>query len=124
GARPTAENPTLPYRLRAHAPAEKRTRSAPGENGITTVPTVHHHTNQPEVSAKFVRILQDIAANVFKLSVLTTVALFGYLLWGLFSGQLTDATQMRSRQEIAHILQLIPQLAMWLNISLIALVGS
>ncbi len=69
-------------------------------------------------------VLMDWISVLFKVSVVATACIFGYLLYGLFSGQLADATIARGVSKLAaaekqHVLDLIGQLCTWLNITLV-----
>ncbi len=69
-------------------------------------------------------VLMDWIAVLFKVSVVVTACIFGYLLYGLFSGQLADAAVGNTTVGVAaadkqHVLNLINQLCSWLNVTLV-----
>jgi hypothetical protein len=61
--------------------------------------------------------LLDFAGKAFYISLVLTIALYGYLFWGLFSGELADVTHM-SKADQLHALSSIQTLSNWLNFSL------
>lgn len=60
----------------------------------------------------------DIATKVFQITIVTTILLLGWLLWGMFSGKLADTPKM-PRIEQAQALQTVQMITTWLRISLI-----
>lgn len=64
----------------------------------------------------FGEIVRDWARNVFYIGLIPTVGLIGYLLYGLFTGQLANTAHNKLD---AHAVELISQLSTWLNISLV-----
>ena len=69
-------------------------------------------------SNKIQQTITDIASKVFPIAGILTVILLAYLLYGLFSGQLTDVAGMSSEQK-AHAVDLVTSVSRYLNISLI-----
>jgi hypothetical protein len=63
----------------------------------------------------------DILSKVFQLSLIPTILLTVWLMWGLFSGKLADVAGM-SAADHAAALQTITTLSQWLNISLLVTV--
>jgi hypothetical protein len=59
----------------------------------------------------------DAIKKVFQVSLIPTLGLFIYLMYGLFSGALADVAGKPA--ESAHALQLVQQLSLYLNISLV-----
>lgn len=68
--------------------------------------------------------LLDFAALAFKLSLVTTVGLLGYLLWGLFSGSLADAMQPSQGTDPKQVLQAVHNVTLWLTISVVVTIVS
>jgi nitrate reductase NapE component len=62
----------------------------------------------------------DIAAKLFPIAAIATVLIYGYIFYGLFSGQLGDAVGQTAQQG-QHALELIKKLSLWLNISLVVM---
>ena len=67
-------------------------------------------------STAFFNSVQDLAKNVFYVSLFPTIGILAYLLYGLFSGQLADASAGKASLQTIH---LVGQLSFYLNISLI-----
>ena len=63
----------------------------------------------------------DILTKVFQISLIPTILLTAWLMWGLFSGKLADVAGA-SPADHASALQTITTLSQWLNISLIVTV--
>lgn len=68
----------------------------------------------------FAETLREYAQKIFYASLIPTIGLLGYLLFGLFSGQLADAAKGTAD---AHALTVINQISFWLNISLIVTIA-
>lgn len=64
----------------------------------------------------FFSSVQDLAKNVFFVSLFPTIGILAYLLYGLFSGQLADASVGKASAQTVH---LVGQLSFYLNLSLI-----
>ena len=62
----------------------------------------------------------DISAKIFPLAAIAVALLYGYIFYGMFSGQLAG-TAAHSKTEALHAVQLIGQLSMWLNIALVVM---
>jgi MFS family permease len=58
----------------------------------------------------------DLMQKVFFVGLIASVALFGYLIYGLFTGQMADAV---GKTEMQHGTELVTQLSFYLNISLL-----
>jgi len=65
----------------------------------------------------------DILTKVFQASLIPTVLLTAWLMWGLFSGRLADVASMSSADH-ATALKTITTLSLWLNVSLVVTVVS
>ncbi len=65
----------------------------------------------------------DILTKVFQISLIPTVLLTAWLMWGLFSGRLADVAGMSAADHTAA-LQTITTLSLWLNVSLVVTVVS
>ncbi len=65
----------------------------------------------------------DIAAKVFPLAAIAVALLYGYIFYGMFSGQLAG-TGTQTHAEKLHAVQLIGQLSMWLNLALVLMLIS
>ncbi len=74
-------------------------------------------------TSRLVTTITDIAATAFKISLAVTLLLYGYLLWGLFSGSIANVQGMDKAAQ-AHALQLIQSLSTWLNLSLLVTIVS
>lgn len=72
----------------------------------------------PSPSYRLPDSIIEVLQKVFLLSSIITLALFGYLLFGLFSGQLADAGS-RSAIDKQHALDLVSSLGTYLNGSLV-----
>jgi len=59
----------------------------------------------------------DVIKKIFQISLIPTLLLFLYLLYGLISGQMADVAGKPT--ESAHALELVRQLSLYLNISLV-----
>ena len=66
-------------------------------------------------SGPLAETMREYAQKIFLFAIIPTVGLFGYLLYGLFTGQLANAS---AGPEAAHALVVIQQTSFWLNISL------
>jgi hypothetical protein len=67
--------------------------------------------------------ITDVATRAFQISLVLTLLMFLYLLYGLISGQLADMQHMSSAEQL-HALQVVQSLSFWLNISLVVLLVS
>ncbi len=76
----------------------------------------NHRSSDSDLWQKII----DAAAKIFPLAAIAVVLLYGYIFYGLFTGQLADSTGQSAQQGL-HALQLIGQLSMWLNISLVVM---
>ena len=65
----------------------------------------------------------DILTKVFQVSLIPTILLTLWLMWGLFSGRLADVAGM-SAADHASALQTITTLSLWLNVSLLLTIVS
>ena len=72
-------------------------------------------------SGPLAETLREYAQKIFFFSLIPTVCLFGYLLYGLFTGQLANASQ---GAEAAHAFSVIQQTSLWLNVSLVVAIIS
>ncbi|MCW3097273.1 MAG: hypothetical protein JWL77_2891 [Chthonomonadaceae bacterium] len=83
--------------------------------------------NRPTVDFDSSSFLSDRAVDnlskVFQLSLIPTILLTAWLMWGLFSGRLADVAGM-SHADHAAALQTIATLSTWLNVSLLVTVVS
>ncbi len=79
---------------------------------ITTI--THNDNSSPKVLPDW---LIEILQKVFLLGLIVTVALLGYLFYGLFSGQLANAAGDSTSQQ--HVMSLIGSVAFYLNVSLL-----
>ena len=68
--------------------------------------------------AAVLQTVTDYAAKIFQITLVTTLLLLGWLLWGMFSGKLADTPKM-PRIEQAQALQTVQTITTWLRISLI-----
>lgn len=75
------------------------------------------------VSGPLVEALLDNTKRVFQISIVTTVALYAYLLYGLLTGALVNVPHM-SHADQARILDNISRLSLGLDVSLAALIVS
>ncbi len=71
-----------------------------------------------DTQAEILQKVSDIAAKLFQITLVTTLLLLGWLLWGLFSGKLADTPKM-PRLEQLQALQTVQTITMWLQISLV-----
>ena len=67
--------------------------------------------------------ITDIAAKVFPIAAIAVALLYGYIFYGMFSGQLAG-TAVHTKAEALHAVQLIGQLSMWLNVALVVMLLS
>ena len=61
-------------------------------------------------NSAFFSSIQDLAKNVFFVSLFPTIGLLAYLLFGLFSGQLADASAGKAS---LHTIQLVSQISFY-----------
>jgi len=84
------------------------------------VPVILSSGKRPAVNP-VARLFWDNAKTIFQVSLVVSLLLLGYLLYGLFTGQLVNVVNMPAAEQ-QRVLENIQRVSLWLNISVVVLV--
>ncbi len=83
-----------------------------------------YQSRRPREAQSWIPVwFMDHAKTVLQLSLVVTIALYGYLLYGLFSGQMVNVPHLKAAEQ-ARILENIQHISLGLNCSLVVLLAT